>query len=86
MTREEIINEFEKAEINFDYANNQGKGYSADWISDDFSSVLDLIETLVNKTVVLDPVSKRDKLISAAAKLLDEAYESGRSDCGGIAC
>ena len=35
---------------------------------------------------VLDPVSKRDKLIEQAAKLLDEAYESGRSDCSGHAC
>ena len=37
---------------------------------------------LVNKTNDIHDVSKREKLIEQAAKLLDEAYESGRSDCG----
>jgi hypothetical protein len=54
MTRKDIINEFNKAEINFDYANNKDNGYSADYISEDFSRVLDLVETLVNKNSVLN--------------------------------
>jgi hypothetical protein len=58
MTRKEIISEFDKAKINFDYANNKDNGYSADWISEDFSSVLDLVEILVNKNSVLANVSE----------------------------
>ena len=44
--------------------------------------IIDNTETELNSHLV----SKRDKLIEQAAKLLDEAYESGRSDCGGHVC
>ena len=43
-------------------------------------------ENQAKNNYVLDLVSKRDKLIEQVSKLLDEAYECGRSDCGGNGC
>jgi len=67
MTKNEILREFVRAEINFD----SGK---ADYIDDTFTPVLDLVYKLVNKTNDIHDVS------CFSENKVKQAYEDGQYD------
>tara|TARA_Y100000592_G_scaffold25055_1_gene39365 strand:+ start:551 stop:847 length:297 start_codon:yes stop_codon:yes gene_type:complete len=80
MSKEEIIEEFRKAEINFD----SGK---TDYIDDTFTPVLDLVYRLVNKTISDEKLYTVKQMKSYAehsmVKLLTK-YPNGEDDMGEI--
>ena len=69
MTREEIIEEFRKAEINFDYTTLKTHDIAVNYIDDTFTPVLDLVEKLVNKTNDIHDVSYCDDCVVKTEKV-----------------